>query len=43
MEIMFGTGALVLFAAIIYATRQSARRRKERGIDLPEEKAAREP
>jgi hypothetical protein len=41
MELLFGLGALVLLAAIIYANYQSRRRRRERGIVLPEEEVDR--
>ncbi|MDF2998254.1 MAG: hypothetical protein K0R27_3891 [Xanthobacteraceae bacterium] len=41
MELVFGIGALLLLAAIIYGTNQSKRRREERGIVLPEEKVDR--
>lgn len=41
MEMVFGIGALLLLAAIAYGVHQSRQRRRERGIELPEEKVDR--
>lgn len=41
MEILYGVGILLLLGALVYAMRQSKRRRQAKGIELPEERVDR--